>query len=274
MSKPGMIQLETAHFSNVIGAIQRTSSLTGGAVRGLPSGVVIDGLPGVASFASAISEAQKEFQLGRVRSSLERIRQLETSFNGIVGRWNSTAMTVISSARQGRQGIPLAKLNEVKNAQTRMQQLIRPAEKAFRDLVTALEHEITMEGRTSVAKENASENNDASEKNDASENQSPTEAANNQTPVLPEDFATEYQVDAKLAVQQGDDKVTRVVPPFETGQHYFLAGLDPPRVIRIDAIKKSSLQAFDTLKAIDSIIKAPQIIKLLRQGVWLLKDRT
>lgn len=251
MSKRGLVQLEAAHFSNVIGAIQRTASLTGGAVRGLPGGVVIGGLPGVASFASSISDAQKEFQLGRVHASLERIRQLETSFNGITGRWNSTVMSVISSAKQGRQAVPLAKLNEVKNAQTRMQQLIRPAEKAFRDLVTALEHEVAMEGRRVDA--TADESSDVD---------------------LPDDVAEAYQCGPRIELRQGDDKKTRIVPALEKQACYFVKGLKPPRVLRLTSLSKQAIVAIDTLRQVEQTIEAVELAELIKTGIWRLRPKS
>ncbi|QEG02872.1 hypothetical protein Mal15_69930 [Stieleria maiorica] len=255
MSKHGMVQIEPAHFSNVIGAVQRTASLTGGAVRGLPGGVVIGGLPGVASFASSISDAQKEFQLGRVHSALERVRQLETSFNGITGRWNSNAMSVISSAKQGRQAVPLAKLNEVKNAQTRMQQLIRPAEKAFRDLVTALEHEVAMEGRRE-------EDADDVSGGDAPEIE------------LPGDVAEIYCGGARIELQQGDDGKTRLVPALKKQSRYFIAGLDPPRAVRLKSLDKKAIVAIDVRRGEELVIPAPELAKLIRIGVWTLLPKS
>ncbi|WP_286177514.1 hypothetical protein [Stieleria mannarensis] len=251
MSKHGLVQIEPAHFSNVIGAIQRTASLTGGAVRGLPGGVVIGGLPGVASFASSISDAQKEFQLGRVHSALERVRQLETSFNGITGRWNSNVMSVISSAKQGRQAVPLAKLNEVKNAQTRMQQLIRPAEKAFRDLVTALEHEVAMEGRR---------DDDADD------------VSGDDTPEidLPEDVAETYRCGAKIQLRQGEDQKTRLTPALRKQACYFIKGLDPPRVVRLKSLDKKAITAIDVQQDKELTIPAGELAKLIQTGVWVL----
>ena len=150
-----MISVEPALFSNIIINVQRTSSLAGGSVSGLPNGIVIEGLKGVSSFGSDIAEAQKEYELGRIRSALDRIRQIETQFNGIAGRWTAQVNQVVSSARQGRQQLSIQKLNEVKNAQTKMQQLAGPASKSFQDLVCALEHAISSEGRD--ASEDANE---------------------------------------------------------------------------------------------------------------------
>ena len=148
-----MIKVERALFSNVISAVQRTANLPGGGVRGIPGGVVIKGLDGVASFGADIQEAQKEYEKGRIRTSLERVRQLDAQFQGISSRWESTANNVLSSARSGTDQIPMQKLNEVKNAQTKMAQLTRPAAKAFQDLVTALETAVANEGREQADEE-------------------------------------------------------------------------------------------------------------------------
>ena len=137
-----MRTVDTSLFSNVVIAAQRTSRLPGGAVRGLPGGLVIDGIQGATSFAGDIAEAQKEFERGRVHTALDRVRQVETQFNGLSGRWSSTIQNAVSTARQGRQSMPLQKLNEIKAAQSKMQPLIGTAVKAFRDLTSSLETEI------------------------------------------------------------------------------------------------------------------------------------
>src|SRR6056297_2648987 len=144
-----MLRVDPSLFSNVVTAVQRTGHLPGGAVRGLPGGVSVEGLRGVDSFASEIADAKKEFELGRVHSSLQRVRQLEMQFGSIVGRWNATVSTVVASARQGKQGLSLQKLQEVKNAQAKMRSLTSPATKTFRDLVTALEHYVAAGGHVS-----------------------------------------------------------------------------------------------------------------------------
>lgn len=72
-----MKRTDVSHFSHVLAAVQRTGSLAGGSVRRLPNGNFIDGLQGIHSVALEIAEAQKELQLARVRSALERIKQLE-----------------------------------------------------------------------------------------------------------------------------------------------------------------------------------------------------
>ncbi|KAA5539167.1 hypothetical protein FYK55_24925 [Roseiconus nitratireducens] len=251
-----MIQLETAHFSNLIGAVQRTASLTGGAVRGLPNDVVVDGLPGVQSFPSSIADAQKEFELGRPGAALERIRQLETSFSSIVSRWNSTVSSIISGAKQGRQAVPAAKLNEVRNAQTRMQTLVGPATKAFRDLLTALEHEITMEGRRRL---------------DAGEESSPETAAtasDHAVPDLPEPFSDNYQVGPQLRLQRGEDKKIRVTPPFQPGSFYLLIGVDGDRVVRIEKLQKASLAVYDFALGDHTVIDEKPLIEQLKRGIW------
>ena len=270
-----MIRLESSHFANVIGAVQRTGSLTGGAVRGLPNGVVIGGLTGINSFPSAISEAQKEFQLGRPRTSLERIRQLETSFNGLVGRWNSTVMSLIAGAKQGRQGIPLQKLNEVKNAQTRMQQLTGPVSKAFRDLVTALEQEITMDGHESAGTKD-DRDDDGSDPKTTPSTSRPAAASEDETPDLNSlgSFAANYRYGTKLHVQRGEDKKRRIKPRIEKHGFYFVAGLDPPRVVRVNELQAKAVLVFDTLRSSEVTIDANQLLRLIKQGIWTLEQGT
>ncbi|MCC9603424.1 hypothetical protein LOC67_22985 [Stieleria sp. JC731] len=247
-----MIQLEAAHFSNLIAAVQRTGSLPGGAVRGLPNEVVIDGLPGVGSYPSSVAEAQKEFELGRSRTALERVRQLETSFSTTVGQWNGTVNMVISGAKQGRQAVPAAKLNEVRNAQTRMQGLINPAIKAFRDLVTALEFEITLEGH---------------QQNDG---ERPVIDSASDIPKLPGTFAKGYRIEAKLDLHRGSDNKVRVDPQFQPGRFYLLAGDDESRVIRVDELSSNSISVYDfTLEDLATIQGKP-LLEQIKRGVWLL----
>lgn len=263
MRKQGMIQLDVSHFSNVVGAVQRTASLTGGAVRGLPGGVVIDGLPGVSSFASSISEAQKEFQLGRTRTSLERIKQLENQFNGLSGRWNATVMSVISGARQGRQAIPQQKLNEVKNAQTRMQQLMGPANKAFRDLVTALEHEITMEGYDSKDDESESEEPKPTTKS--------FDGQQTQQEWLGE-FASSHQFLDKLQLRRGEDRKVRIFPTLQTGQLYYFGSAEPSGTLRLVKTNAKSVLVEHPNSCAQQDIDASELISLIKNGVWLLGE--
>lgn len=283
MRKPGMIQLESSHFSNVIGAVQRTGSLTGGAVRGLPNGIVVGGLVGIGSFASSLGDAQKEFQLGRPRASLERIRQLENEFNGIASRWNSTVMSVIANARQGRQGVPAQKLNEVKNAQTRMQQLTGPVSKAFRDLVTALEYEVTMEGRKSLdadadsdaeSEERAHSEDGAEPAMVAHETATQTAVGETPDPKLPGRFATDYKFGAKLRLQRVAEKKVHVVPKLEKQTYYFTTGFDPPRVIRIENLQRNAIVVFDTSDSNETVIEARKLSTLIKRGLWVLQPKT
>ncbi|OYP33936.1 hypothetical protein [Rhodopirellula sp. MGV] len=248
-----MIQLDAAHFSNLTSAVQRTGSLTGGAVRGLPNDVVIDGLHGVQSYGSAIAEAQKEFQLGRARTALERVRQLETSFSSSVGQWNGTVNSIISGAKQGRQAVPAAKLNEVRNAQTRMQVLVGPATKAFRDLISALEFEISLEGHQ------GGEDKDADNL-----------AADDGIPTIPEPFTKGYHVVTQLHLERGGDNKARVVPQFEPKQFYLLVGDESARVVRVDELNQSSLAVYDFELEDNTTLEGKQLIAQLRRGVWAI----
>lgn len=276
-----MQQVDPSHFTNVILAVQRTARLTGGAVRGLPGGLVIDGLQGVSSFGSDIAEAQKEFELGRIQSSLTRVRQIEMQFQGIAGRWGSTVTTIIATAKQGRQQLPAQKLNEVKAAQGKMQQLISPAEKAFRDLVSALEHAVSSEGHHGDDEQkHVTDNHDdrATEENDQEITiASQTETINADDPVgeqpdrdLLGSFASKYRFGAKLQLRKDADNKTHIRPPLEDHRFYFVSGYSPPRVIRLRQRFRQSILVYDTLQSCERQIDGSDLKKLINQGMWLL----
>ncbi len=270
-----MLRVDPSLFANVVTSVQRTGNLTGGSVRGLPNGVVIEGLKGVNSFSSDIAEAQKEFRLGRVRSALERVKQMETQFNGIAGRWNASVGSVISSARQGRQQLSIQKLNEVKSAQTKMQQLTGPASKAFLDLVSALEHAVAMEGReTEDFKADADDRTDSDTvevSNDPDGADSSVERADD-TPDhnLLSSFAENYDYGARLEIRKEAGKKARIVPRLEKDQFYFFAGLDPPRVVRVRELKRQSVIVFDTRVSCELLIEADELKELIGEGIWIL----
>lgn len=276
-----MLRVDPSLFSNVITAVQRTGSLTGGSVRGLPNGVVIEGLKGINSFGSDISEAQKEFQLGRVRSSLERIKQIESLFNGISGRWNASVGSVISSARHGRQQLSIQKLNEVKSAQTKMQQLTGPASKAFQDLVSALEHAVAMEGRTQAEERQAAEqeqklaDEQAESQPESQEGESSDGGPDEDTPDinLLGPFRDNYRFGAKLEIRKGKDNKARVVPALEKDKFYFVAGFDPPRVVRVRQIESKSMLVFDSQLASEISLDATKIRALILSGIWALRSK-
>ncbi len=274
-----MIRVEPSLFSNVITTVQRTSSLTGGQVHGLPGGVVIGGLQGVSSFSSDVADAQKEFQLGRTRTALDRIRQIEAQFQGISGRWHSQINSLISSAKQGRQRLSIQKLNEVKNAQTKMQQLTGPAGKAFQDLVAALEHAVSMEGRDKepdASEEKANATTSDSLDGDGNDQQSP--ANKPPQPETPDlnllgSFAANYRFGEKLQLKRGADKKTRVVPKLEQNKFYFFQGFQPPRPARIRELKSQSLVVFDPASSSEISVNAAELQTLIRQGIWTLASK-
>lgn len=272
-----MLRVDPVLFSNVATAVQRTGNLTGGGVRGLPGGVVIEGLQGVGSFAADLTDAQMEFKLGRIHSAAQRVRQLEMQFNGIVGRWNATANGVITAARQGKQNLPLQKLNEVKNAQSKMGQLTRPANKAFRDLISALEHAIASA-------------DDATTEEPLPDSDSPTEPQRDDSvaaketpqpapPPVPQHpdlqllgrFAEKYRYGEQLKIQRGDDGKSRISPKFEIGKFYLLEGLVPPTVVRVRELKHQEMLVFDPQQSRELLLSAIELKMLLRKGIWLLK---
>ncbi len=292
-----MISVEPALFSNIIITVQRTNSLAGGAVSGLPNGVVIEGLKGVSSFGSDISEAQKEYELGRIRSALDRIRQIETQFNGIAGRWTAQVNQVVSSARQGRQQLSIQKLNEVKNAQTKMQQLAGPASKSFQDLVCALEHAVSSEGREST-KDSAESTSTVTETTKTTKSNTalaPSENAQDssvesQPEAVPDARRTEevfptpdadllgtymsnYRFGEKLVVKKGADKVSRLVPRLEKNKFYFACGFEPPRVFRVRDIQHGKVILYDTIAGEDVMLESSDLKLQIRLGIWSLRSK-
>jgi hypothetical protein len=273
-----MIQVDPSHFSNVITTVQRTGSLPGGAVRGLPNGIVIDGLQGIGSVASDVADAQKEFRLGRALTALERVKQLATQFNGTASRWDSTVGSLISSARQGRGQLSSQKLNEAKNAQARMRQLTAPASKALQDLITALEHAVTVgqESPTTPIEEPANESSKqidlATDSKEAPVIARSTVAAKDDVPDAGAlgSFAANYRFGTKLQLERSADKKVHVVPKLEKDKFYFVAGVDPPRVIRVRELQQKAIIVFDTLQSTEATIDVRELSGLIKQGIWIL----
>lgn len=292
-----MITVEPALFSNIIITVQRTSSLTGGSVSGLPNGIVIEGMKGTSSFGSDIAEAQKEYELGRIRSALDRVRQIETQFNGIAGRWNAQVGQVISSARQGRQQLSIQKLNEVKNAQTKMQQLAGPASKSFQDLVSALEHAVSMEGRDSEATSSdlgidqvnpargqsrnpvkgiaQQDESEVTADQPAHQRTTKINAPQEETPDLNllGSYMTHYRFGEKLTIQKGPDNVARVVPRLEKGRFYFANGFDPPRVFRVRELQQGSVLLYDPMQGGEVLLESSELKVQLQHGIWSLAPK-
>ncbi|EMI42840.1 hypothetical protein [Rhodopirellula sp. SWK7] len=278
-----MIRVDSILFSNVSTAIQRTANLTGGAVRGLPGGNVIEGLKGINSFNSELAEAQKEFNQGRAQSSLQRVRQMEMTFNGISGRWNSMVGSIIASARQGKMNLSLQKLNEVKNAQAKMQQLTGPVNKTFRDLISALDHAVSNEGHASDG-ETTSDDDANSPSLGTSEDPNQTTDENSSTASVPtppetpdpnllERFAEKYQYGPKLKIETGADRKARIRPKIESGQFYFMNGIDPPGVVRVREVQRQSIVIYDSRHGAEASIDAAALKRLLDAGIWLLEPK-
>ncbi|MCM2373132.1 hypothetical protein [Aporhodopirellula aestuarii] len=288
-----LIRVDPILFSNVSTAIQRTAHLTGGAVRGLPGGNVIEGLKGINSFNSEMAEAQKEFNQGRPQSALQRVRQMEMTFNGIAGRWNSMVGSIITSARQGKTNLSLQKLNEVKNAQAKMQQLTGPVTKTFRDLISALDHAVSNESDESetesgqdrdtheqkIADGQAEEASVAGDEGEISGNESqPSEPAAIQRPQTPdpnllERFAEKYHYGPKLRIEVDADRKVRIRPKLESGQFYFMEGLEPPSVVRVREVHRQSVVIYDSRASVEVSLDAAEIKRLLDKGIWLLEPR-
>ena len=283
-----MISVEPALFSNIIITVQRTNSLAGGSVSGLPNGVVIEGLRGVSSFGSDISEAQKEYELGRIRSALDRIRQIETQFNGIAGRWTAQVNQIVSSARQGRQQLSIQKLNEVKNAQTKMQQLVGPASKSFQDLVCALEHAVSSEGRESTedsaespgtvtVRTKGTDSKPVLEATDSPQDSSIESKVEEVSPTpdvnLLGSYMSNYRFGEKLVVKKGADKVSRLVPRLEKNKFYFACGFEPPRVFRVRDIQRGQVILYDTMVGEEVMLDSSDLKTQIQLGIWSLRPK-
>ena len=276
-----MLTVDQAHFANLVSAIQRTASLTGGAVRGLPGGVVVQGLDGVGALAAEVSEAQKEHHRGRIHVALERIKQVETQFNACSGRWHSSVGGLISSTRQGNQKLSIQKLNEVKNAQTKMQQLTGPAIKAFRDLISALEHEVASD----PAPRREDQPSEASTKVSPTPTEQPEAATPSGEPKSPQQERDEPERDEPDTDRLGQyannyrfgDRLQwldrRIEPPLESGRFYFLAGLDPPRVVRVRSLRGDETVILDTKSSSERTVAMFEWMTLIRQGAWQLVSR-
>lgn len=285
-----MIQVDRSLFSNAMAAVSRTGNLPGGGVHGLPNGVVLRGLQGVGSVGSDVQDAQKEFEKGRIQTSLERIRQIESLFQGIAGRWNATASTIINGARSGAQQVSLHKLNEVKTAQSKMQQLIRPASKALQDLIGALELALTNDGRSEIVPEQQSaaspqqpETAPTAEAEPIVEAQAETET---ETEVDDSDqesdeldsnllgqFATNYVFGNRLKLKKDANNKVHVDPALQENRFYFFHGAEPPRVFRIREIRRKEIVVFDPHFAAESIITAGEMKSMLQAGIWCLEAK-
>jgi len=296
-----VLRVDKALFSNVVTAVQRTANLPGGAVRNLPGGASIEGMKGVESFSAEVADAKKEFELGRVHNSLARIRQIEMQFNSIAGRWNAQAGGVLASARQGKQAVPLQKLNEVKNAQAKMRQLTAPATKSFRDLITALEHAVASQGdaekdsskevrttdeqspstATTTARSStrqAPRNEDAVDE-DAVDDEQPS-ASQQSVDAAPKEevpdlaslgkFADKYRFGPKLQVKVGESRKRHLSPKLEQGRFYFVQGMQPPTVVRVREIRSQAVLVYDALHGNETLIDSFRLRTLLGRGIWLL----
>ena len=142
-----MSATNASQFSLVLSAIQRTKSLPGGEIRGIPNGRSIGGLQGLHGFAVEFAEAEKEFQQGRFRSALDRVIQLETRFTAIATQWESQVASLLMEIRRGDQVKNLEKLKALKSAQIGMQRLVSPTRKSFQELRTSLDQDVVMQAR-------------------------------------------------------------------------------------------------------------------------------
>jgi hypothetical protein len=263
----------------------------------LPNGASIEGLKGVDSFAAAIADAKREFELGRIHNAAQQVRQLENQFNSIAGRWNAQVATIVAGARQGRQQLPLQKLNEVKNAQSKMRQVTSPASKTFRDLITALEQviaagpesseESTSESISESTEESKSESTlessvmpkqESELKTESKSNSSPSNSSPSLPPGMTAEmlgrFADKYQFGPRLVVKTSDNGKQYLSPKLEENQFCFFKGLDPPTVVRIREIQSQSIVILDATSGEENRLSTMQLKRLLSRGIWLLLPRS
>ena len=298
-----VLQVDPSLFTNAAGAIMRSSSLTGGAIGGLPGGVTVAGLQGVSSMGSDIAEAQKEFELGRPHTALQRARQIDSMYSAVAGRWTATVAGLVGASRRGDRGMSAQKMNELKSAQVKMQQLIGPAQKAMRDLITALEHHITnaetTDAETTDAETSKNKDGDDDKSGDDVATPSPTpnpsasSAANDDSPSgvkddspsgeaatsddqgLPDadllgNFAANYRFGERLTIRKSPRGKLTVTPSIDPDRFYFLAGGDPPRVVRIRERSRSSVVAYDTHRGRDVTMNSDELKRHIKSGLWQL----
>ena len=275
-----MKRTNLSHFSHVLAAVQRTLRLPGGEIRGLPNGKSIDGLQGLHNFPLDLSEAQKEFQAGRIRSSLDRTKQLEIHFHAVANRWDSSIYALINDIRQGKQLKNLEKLKELKAAQLRMQQLVSPARKAFQDLVTALDHDATNKSRDSgesLHRSGMEKQHRPDARFEVESNHEPTSRPSkpefDSQPSLDElgAFADNYNFGSKIVVVDSMGGHQRFSPEVVPGMFYFASSLEPPRVIRIRSLDRGTLVVFDTFASREVVIRVSEFAELVSDGVWVLE---
>lgn len=145
-----MDQPRRGFYSIALATLKRTEQLPGGEVRGLPGGKVIRGFTGLHRITLDLAEAEKEDQQGRVRSALDRVQQISQRFDAQASRWESELASLLRDVRCGKDLKHLDKLKRLKSLQTEMRRLISAAQKALKDLKTALHNEVIPEQRETL----------------------------------------------------------------------------------------------------------------------------
>ncbi|SMP63474.1 hypothetical protein SAMN06265222_10885 [Neorhodopirellula lusitana] len=259
-----MVRVDAILFSNVTTAIQRTGNLTGGAIRGLPNGMVVGGLDGLQSLGAEMAEVQKDVRKGQIGSALSRVRQMEMQFNGAKGRWNGMVGSMITGARSGRQNLSMQKLNELKNAQGKMTQLTGPVNKTFRDLIYALDHAQATGGPDENAgqDENTGQDEKAGQDENTAEANSPEDsaeiatepkrasevtAAESTAPVSTERIPAGFERGVQLKIVRDGDQRNHIEPKLVAGQTYLIEQADSSRVVRITEIRQKSIWISEVL---------------------------
>ncbi len=283
-----MRRTDASHFSHVLSAVQRTTSLPGGEIRGLPNGRSVDGLKGIQPFALELSEAQKEFEQGRLRSALDRVKQLEVQFNVLFSRWEAVVNALLDDIRQSKNIKNLDKLKDLKAAQVRMLQLVIPARKTFQDLMSALDHDAVVIARESSGASSVKASVDHMKRPETAHfGANPVDSREDENllspgpecsdHVKPDEsalggFASNYECGTKLEHRDDPQAALAVEPAFEQNRFYFLAGAKPPRVIRVRNLQPNGIVVFDTLGSCEALIEKDDLIELLNAGIWLLVE--
>jgi hypothetical protein len=160
-----------------------------------------------------------------------------------------------------------------------MLQLVGTARKTFQDLVTALGHSALAKARESDDRHHELSTRDASAKpvaeQDPKETPAQPRSAELKVDQAPDEnalgsFLANYQFGPKLHVEGDVESGMSIVPDLEKDKFYFIAGVDPPRVVRIRELNQEDILVFDTLGSHEALIAKEELTDLIEKGVWVL----
>jgi hypothetical protein len=142
-----------------------------------------------------------------------------------------------------------------------------------------LDHDAIAKGRESADVSRESGRREHATKSDAWQDpkvtpadSQPSEVSGDRTPDANDlgSFASNYRCGRKLRLARDANEKFGVVPELELGKFYYLAGLEPPRVIRIRELQPKAILAFDTLRLHEATLATTELADLIRKGVWVL----